>query len=67
MGQTIIEKIISQHCGLDVKPGDIVDMAVDTRIARDFGGANVVMNLKESGLPIENPAKTFFTLSGSFR
>ncbi len=61
MEQTIIEKIISNHCGLTVKPGDIVDMAVDTRIARDFGGANVVMNLKESGLPIENPAKTFFT------
>ena len=61
MGQTIIEKIISQHCGLTVNPGDIVDMAVDTRIARDFGGANVVMNLKESGMPIENPDKTFFT------
>lgn len=61
MGQTIIEKIISHHCDQSVKPGDIVDMAVDTRIARDFGGANVVKNLKESGLPIENPAKTFFT------
>jgi len=61
MGQTIIEKIISNHCGLTVKPGDIVDMAVDTRIARDFGGANVVLNIKESGLGIENPAKTFFT------
>ena len=61
MGQTIIEKIISNHCGQTVKPGDIVDMAVDTRIARDFGGANVVLNLKESGLSIENPARTFFT------
>ncbi len=61
MGQTIIEKIISNHCGQTVNPGDIVDMAVDTRIARDFGGANVVSNLKESGLGIENPAKTFFT------
>ncbi len=61
MGQTIIEKIISSHCSSTVKPGDIVDMAVDTRIARDFGGANVVLNLKESGLPIENPEKTFFT------
>lgn len=61
MGHTIIEKIISNHCGQTVKPGDIVDMAVDTRIARDFGGASVVLNLKESGLGIENPAKTFFT------
>ncbi len=61
MGQTILEKIISNHCGKTVKPGDIVDMAVDTRIARDFGGAKVVSNLKESGLRVDNPAKTFFT------
>ncbi len=61
MGQTIIEKIISLHCSRSVKPGDIVDMAVDTRIARDFGGANVVKNLEEAGLSIENPEKTFFT------
>ncbi len=26
---TIIEKIISNHCGQTVIPGDIVDMAVD--------------------------------------
>ena len=61
MGQTIIEKIISFHCGQTAHPGDIIDMTVDTRIARDFGGANVVQNLKESGLGIENPSKTYFT------
>ncbi|MGD2295063.1 MAG: aconitase/3-isopropylmalate dehydratase large subunit family protein [Candidatus Aminicenantes bacterium] len=61
MGQTIIEKIFSVHCGQKVRPGDIVDITVDTRIARDFGGANVVKNLEESGLGIENPDKTFFT------
>ena len=61
MGQTIIEKILSLHCGSKAEPGDIVDMAVDTRIARDFGGANVVLHIKESGLDIENPAKTYFT------
>lgn len=61
MGQTIIEKIITRHCGKAVQPGDISDMAIDTRIARDFGGANVVKNLEESGLPIEDPSRTFFT------
>ena len=29
-----------------VKPGEIVDIEIDTRVARDFGGANVVKNLK---------------------
>lgn len=61
MGQTIIEKIISNHCGNPVKPGDIVDMVIDVRLARDFGGANVVKNLEENNLEIDNPDKTFFT------
>ncbi len=29
--------------------------------ARDFGGANVVKNMKDFGLSIEDPEKTFFT------
>lgn len=61
MGHTIIEKIISNHSGKTVNSGDIVDMAVDTRLARDFGGANVVKNLETSGLSIDDPSKTFFT------
>jgi len=61
MGKTIIEKIISSHSAQSVKPGDIVDMKIDARIARDFGGANVVKNLEESGLTIDDPEKTFFT------
>ena len=40
---TIIEKIIAAHAKLNgVKPGDIVDIEIDVRLARDFGGANVV-------------------------
>ena len=31
------------------------------RVARDFGGANVVKNLRDFGLSIENPEKTLFT------
>lgn len=61
MGQTIIEKIISRHCGRDVRPGDIADVDIDVRVARDFGGANVVKNLEERGLAIADPGKTFFT------
>jgi 3-isopropylmalate dehydratase small subunit len=59
---TIIEKIISAHSGgKAVKPGDIVDVFIDTRAARDFGGANVVKNLLENGLSIADTSRTIFT------
>jgi len=59
---TLIEKIIANHSKHDsVKPGDIVDIFIDTRAARDFGGANVVKNLKDNNLTIADPTKTFFT------
>ncbi|MAE70617.1 MAG: homoaconitate hydratase [Gemmatimonadetes bacterium] len=58
---TIIEKIISSHAGRAVAPGETVDMAIDVRAARDFGGANVVKNLRESNLAVADPAKTLFT------
>ncbi len=61
MGRTMIEKILGGHAGREVSPGDIVDVAIDARVARDFGGANVVKNLRENGLGVEDPAKTFFT------
>ncbi|MCG2826357.1 MAG: homoaconitate hydratase, partial [Thermoplasmatales archaeon] len=61
MGKTIVEKIIGKHCGHPVSPDDIVDMGIDARIARDFGGANVVKNLRETALGIDDPGKTFFT------
>jgi len=59
---TLIEKIIANHSKFDtVKPGDIVDIEIDVRAARDFGGANVVKNIQDNNLDIENPSKTFFT------
>jgi 3-isopropylmalate dehydratase large subunit/3-isopropylmalate dehydratase small subunit len=61
MGQTIIEKILSGHFGRRVKPGEIAEVRIDARIARDFGGANVVKNLRESHLGIHDVSKTFFT------
>jgi 3-isopropylmalate/(R)-2-methylmalate dehydratase large subunit len=59
---TIIEKILASHSGKEkVSPGEIVDIKIDVRLARDFGGANVVKNLEDNKLNIENPEKTFFT------
>jgi homoaconitate hydratase family protein/3-isopropylmalate dehydratase small subunit len=61
MGKTIIEKILGTHAGHQVKPGDMVDIEIDARVARDFGGANVVKNLQDNGLGVADPARTFFT------
>jgi 3-isopropylmalate/(R)-2-methylmalate dehydratase large subunit len=62
MGMTIIEKILAEHSKYEtVKPGDIIDVEIDTRAARDFGGANVVKNLKEYNLSLQDAGKTFFT------
>lgn len=59
---TIIERIIALHSRKDkVFPCEIVDVGIDVRLARDFGGANVVKNLLENGLGIENRNNTFFT------
>lgn len=58
----LIEKILAAHTAAEiVQPGDIVDVAIDTRVARDFGGANVVKNLIEYGLEPQDVSKTFFT------
>lgn len=59
---TITEKIIAAHSKYStVKPGDIVDITIDARAARDFGGANVVKNLNDFGLKIDDPERTLFT------
>jgi len=59
---TIIEKIIANHSTQgNVKPGDIVDVFIDARAARDFGGANVVENILNNGLSIHDSSRTFFT------
>ncbi|MCK4311745.1 MAG: homoaconitate hydratase, partial [Candidatus Cloacimonetes bacterium] len=62
MALTLIEKIIANHSNKEVvKPGEIIDIEIDVRVARDFGGANVVINLIHNNLEIEDPSKTFFT------
>jgi len=61
MGQTLIEKIMAAHSGKTPKPGDIVDVAIDVRVARDFGGASVVKHMEDHGLGVADPKVTFFT------
>ncbi len=62
MALTLIEKIIANHSGNEaVKPGGIVDIEIDVRAARDFGGANVVKNLLDNGLKVHDVSKTIFT------
>ncbi|NOU18671.1 MAG: 3-isopropylmalate dehydratase large subunit [Bacteroidales bacterium] len=58
----LIEKIIANHSNKKIVCADeIVDILIDTRAARDFGGANVVKNLVSNGLTVNDPARTFFT------
>jgi len=62
MGMTVIEKILAAHSGQDhVAPDDIVDVVIDARVARDFGGANVIKHLEDNHLSIEDKSCTFFT------
>ena len=62
MAMTLLEKILAAHSKYDVvHPEEIVDITIDTRVARDFGGANVVKNMNNFGLTINDPEKTFFT------
>jgi homoaconitate hydratase family protein/3-isopropylmalate dehydratase small subunit len=62
MAMTLLEKILSSHSKYEVvHPGQIVDIEIDSRVARDFGGANVVKNLNDFGLTVKDPEKTFFT------
>jgi homoaconitate hydratase family protein/3-isopropylmalate dehydratase small subunit len=62
MGMTIVEKILASHSGKDhVNPGDIIDVEIDARVARDFGGANVIQNIGDFKLGVHDSSKTFFT------
>jgi len=62
MAMTLLEKILASHSNHEVvHPGEIVDVEIDARVARDFGGASVVGKLNEFGLTIDDPVKTLFT------
>ena len=58
----IIEKILAKHTNQAVVvPNEIIDVFIDMRAARDFGGANVVKNLLDNGLKVADSSKTIFT------
>jgi 3-isopropylmalate dehydratase small subunit len=61
MGKTIIQKILELHSNQKANVGEIIDINIDIRVARDFGGANVVKNLEENNLSVDDPEKTYFT------
>ena len=62
MAMTLLEKILAAHSKFSsVTPGQIIDIEIDIRAARDFGGANVVKNLNDFGLSLNDPEKTLFT------
>lgn len=61
MRKTMIQKIFEKHSDNEANVGDIIDIGIDVRVARDFGGANVVKNLEENNLSLDDPSRTFFT------
>ncbi len=61
MGKTIIQKIFESHSKNIATVDDIIDVSIDVRVARDFGGANVVKHLEQHHLHINDPKHTFFT------
>ena len=61
MNKTIIQKIFETHSQSTATVDDIIDISIDVRVARDFGGVNVVKHLEDHGLSIDDPTKTFFT------
>jgi len=49
MKMTLIEKILAKHSKFQsVKANEIIDISLDVRAARDFGGANVIKHLEEN-------------------
>ena len=63
MKLTTIEKIAKNHGGEPAKAGNIVWLKIDFRSARDFGGANVIKNLRKKydGDYIDDKSRTAFT------
>ena len=59
MGQTLAEKIISQHAGKDVKAGELVIAKVDVSAVQDGTGPLTVQEFKKLGKDkLNNPQRT---------
>jgi 3-isopropylmalate/(R)-2-methylmalate dehydratase large subunit len=61
MGMTLAEKILSEHAGKEVRPGEIAVVKVDLAYAQDGTGPLAVRKLQEMGFKeVYNPKKTIF-------
>ena len=59
MGQTIAEKIISEHAGHEVKPGELVIANVDVAAVQDGTGPLTVQEFKKLGVnKLHNPQRS---------
>lgn len=62
-GKTLSEKIIAEHCGKEVKAGEVVIVNVDLSYVQDGTGPLTVRRMKEMGMESAyNPKKTIFFL-----
>lgn len=58
MGQTLAEKIISEHAGKEVKAGELVIANVDVTAVQDGTGPLTVQEFKKLGIPkLKNPER----------
>jgi len=59
MGQTLVEKIISEHAGHNVKAGELVIANVDVTAVQDGTGPLTVQEFKKLGIPkLKNPERS---------
>jgi len=59
MGQTLAEKIISEHAGHEVKPGELVIANVDVAAVQDGTGPLTVQEFKKLGIDkLHNPKRS---------
>lgn len=58
MGQTLIEKIISNHADKAVKAGELVIAKVDVTAVQDGTGPLTVQEFKKIGKPLANPSRS---------
>lgn len=66
MGMTLSEKIISQHCGYDVKPGDLCLVDIDFIFAHDLSGPLTISQLKSLNMgKLKYPERVAFFLDHS--
>jgi 3-isopropylmalate/(R)-2-methylmalate dehydratase large subunit len=62
-GKTLSEKIIGEHCGRDVRAGEVVVVDVDLSYVQDGTGPLTVRRMIEMGMEMAyNPKKTIFFL-----